>query len=81
MFDENKNILEVFEQTEFQKQLLILGSPGSGKTVTLHRLAEYLIEIAENDPDEPVPYIYILSSWKNEPIDEWLRKSLAHITK
>lgn len=54
--------------------LLILGEPGSGKTITLLRLAQYLIIEAEKDERQPIPVIFNLSSWQTrfKTLEEWL---------
>src|SRR5262245_25817344 len=64
------------------RSLLILGAPGSGKTITLLVLARELIARAEDDPAQPIPVVFNLSSL-NDPrknlfldwlIDELLAK-------
>jgi predicted NACHT family NTPase len=59
---------------EVGRSLLILGAPGSGKTITLLTLARELIARAEDDPAQPIPVIFNLSSW-NDPrrnLLDWL---------
>ena len=56
-----KPILEIFDEAD--RALLILGTPGSGKTTTLLKLARDLAARAEQDPTEPIPVIFNLSSW------------------
>ncbi|MEH2022711.1 NACHT domain-containing protein [Nostoc sp.] len=58
------SIIEVFDEEYIAGKLLILGEPGSGKTATLMQLAKELITRAKNDPNEPVPVLFNLSSWK-----------------
>lgn len=60
------------------RALLILGAPGSGKTFTLLKLCEALLEEAEAElrdpeaaPRQPVPVILKLSTWAQD------RKALA----
>lgn len=53
------------------RALLILGAPGSGKTITLLELCRPLLERAEADPRQPIPVVLNLSTWAQE------RKSLA----
>ncbi|GKS59862.1 hypothetical protein YTPLAS18_33980 [Nitrospira sp.] len=43
--------------------LLILGEPGSGKTITLLDLTMELITSAESDPTKPIPVVLNLSTW------------------
>ncbi|NEO39693.1 MAG: signal peptidase I [Moorea sp. SIOASIH] len=66
--------MEVFERPDVKGRLLILGEPGSGKTTTLLRLAEELVNQAEQNHAAPVPIIFELSAWKNDqqPLDKWL---------
>src|ERR1700688_4425336 len=52
---------EVFE--EMGGSLLVLGEPGSGKTVTLLELARDLLARTERDPTCAVPVVFTLSSW------------------
>jgi hypothetical protein len=56
------------------RALLILGAPGSGKTVTLLELCAPLLAQAEADPREPVPVVLNLSTWaqKLAPLAEWI---------
>ncbi len=56
------------------KTLLILGEPGSGKTITLLQLAEKLVNQTERDLTKPIPVVFNLSSWgqKHQPIEKWL---------
>ncbi|MBL1203128.1 MAG: NACHT domain-containing protein [Nostoc sp. GBBB01] len=67
-------IIDVFVREEIAGRLLILGTPGSGKTTTLLELAQALIERAEVQADYPIPVLFNLSSWKddNQSIAEWL---------
>jgi len=58
--------------------MLILGAPGSGKTITLLTLAEALLEECTADPMLPTPVVFNLSSWAENqpPLDEWLVEEL-----
>ncbi len=65
------DILDVFEKVG--GQLLILGQPGSGKTITLLQLAKALLEKAEEDDKAPFPVIFELATWKDDlDIEQWL---------
>ena len=71
------NITELFE--EVGRYLLILGQPGSGKTITLLQLARDLIAEARKDPAQPIPTVFNLSSWttKDESIADWMVRELS----
>jgi len=75
----NKKIDQIFE--EMNRSLLILGEPGSGKTITLLQLARELIEKAETDEtySHPIPVIFNLSSWTNrqQPMFDWMVTELS----
>lgn len=62
----DKSILEVFEEGRIKK-LLILGDAGIGKTTSLYKLAELLInENVEKKLNYPIPVIFSLSSWRDD---------------
>lgn len=63
---ESPNIFDIFIKAE--KQLLILGEPGSGKTTTMLELAKALIDLAKQQNDSPIPVLLKLSSWKKDRI-------------
>jgi len=65
-------IAQIFE--DMHGELLILGEPGSGKTVLLLQLAEQLLGYAQQDVTQPIPAVFNLSSWGKErkSLDEWL---------
>jgi len=58
--------------------LLILGSSGAGKTITLVELVRKLLENAKNDDKQPIPVIFSLASWdvKRAQLHEWLAQEL-----
>ncbi|MEZ4706497.1 MAG: NACHT domain-containing protein [Caldilineaceae bacterium] len=64
--------------TQYGRNLLILGEPASGKTITLLQLAEMLIIEAQIDPAAPMPVVLNLSSWahKGLALEEWLAEEL-----
>ncbi len=74
---QNHSILEHYFDSD--RALLILGEPGSGKTVTLMILARDLISRAEHDHLQPVPVILNLVSWaEGRPtLDKWVVEELA----
>ncbi|MBI1878419.1 MAG: hypothetical protein HYR94_09365 [Chloroflexi bacterium] len=74
----DKKISQIFD--EMNRALLILGAPGSGKTITLLQLAHDLIRQAEQDESftQPVPVVFNLSTWsRGQPLIEWLVVELS----
>lgn len=69
-------ILDVF--TKMGQALLILGDPGAGKTTMLLDLARDLLTLAEQDPTQPMPVVFNLSSWTDpaQPLSAWLIEEL-----
>lgn len=63
---------------DLNRRLVILGEPGSGKTVTLLQLARQLIIEARSDAKKPIPVVLALSSWATEqlPFEDWLCKEI-----
>lgn len=57
-----------------KQHVLLLGSPGSGKTTTLIALTKNLLEKAVIDQSAPIPLLFNLSQWENEnqSIADWL---------
>ncbi|NEO46321.1 MAG: NACHT domain-containing protein [Moorea sp. SIO4A3] len=75
--DSNTSIFEIFE--ELNEELLILGEPGTGKTTMLLDLARTLIRRAQQDETFPIPVIFHLSFWSQNPISfhDWLIHELG----
>ena len=72
---DNRDVSAIYDATGL---LLILGEPGSGKTITLLELARTLLERARDDIKERVPVVLNLSSWKKEqPLAEWISTELS----
>jgi hypothetical protein len=69
-------LYQAFQESECA--LLILGEPGSGKTISLILLARDLIEQARQDGQQPAPVILNLASWMAEkrPLAEWVVEEL-----
>ncbi len=79
-----KRIIQIFE--EMGRALLILGAPGSGKTMTLLELARDAIARAEKSPTLPIPVVFNLSSWveRRQNLADWMAAELNlkyHIPK
>lgn len=53
-------------------RLLVLGGPGSGKTVSLQRLAWEI----SRDPDAPLPVLTELFRYAGEPLSDWVLAAL-----
>lgn len=70
LISRDESIKSIFDKVG--RSLLILGEPGSGKTVTLLELARDLVRAARTDPRQPVPVVLNLSSWRGQPLLEWL---------
>jgi class 3 adenylate cyclase len=74
----NARVIDQFDQLGADRTLLILGEPGSGKTIALLELARDLIHRANQDVNLPMPVVLNLSSWKGgrQTIAEWLIQEL-----
>jgi eukaryotic-like serine/threonine-protein kinase len=68
---------EFFEQEGPGRTLLILGTPGSGKTTQLLLLAEQWINRARQQRDCPMPVVLHLSSWRGQALADWLVEELS----
>jgi hypothetical protein len=62
-----------------QQELLILGEPGAGKSMGLLKLAQHLVEQAEQDRAQLLPVVLPLSSWatKRLSLQDWLIEQFA----
>ena len=71
------SMLDIFQQCD--RALLLLGTPGLGKTITLIDLARQLGTLAEHNLDQPVPVILNLSSWskQRESLAQWIVRELT----
>ncbi len=69
-------ILDVYDRAG--QALLILGDPGSGKTMLLLTLADKLLARAEQDEAHPIPVVFPLASWaaSRRPLAQWLVEEL-----
>ncbi|NLF75470.1 MAG: SUMF1/EgtB/PvdO family nonheme iron enzyme [Chloroflexi bacterium] len=72
-------IVDIFNA--LNKELLILGDPGAGKTVMLLQLADALIAEARADPRKPIPVVLNLASWalKREPLQDWVIEEMGKV--
>ncbi|NEZ62993.1 NACHT domain-containing protein [Leptolyngbyaceae cyanobacterium CCMR0082] len=80
-FQTGTTATDIFEDIGAGRTLLILGEPGSGKTVTLLKLAESLIAQAAENLSQPLPVVMNLSSWakQRKTMAEWLVQELHEI--
>ncbi|WP_326592057.1 NACHT domain-containing protein [Streptomyces sp. NBC_01294] len=74
--DRWENVAEVFNRVP-SRRMVVLGAPGSGKTVLAVRFT--LDELRRRQPGDPVPVILSLSSWRpdRESLRTWAATSLA----
>jgi hypothetical protein len=59
--------------------LLIVGSPGAGKTTVLLQLCAELLDRAQDDLSQPIPVVFNLASWAHErpTLSAWLIDELS----
>ncbi|MEM1240615.1 MAG: NACHT domain-containing protein [Cyanobacteria bacterium P01_H01_bin.26] len=76
--DPQESIFDTFNRRDVGQKLLILGAPGAGKTTTLLKLAEALVEEALRPEQTLIPIIFELSTWKDDKqsIHDWLMEQL-----
>ena len=71
-----QKLSEIFDK--MGRTILILGEPGSGKTITLLELARELLVRAQDDPMQPIPVVFNLSTWtEKRPFKDWLMDELT----
>lgn len=67
------SLVNVFDRSEIVGKLLILGDAGAGKTTELSKLAETLVDRAEENINNPIPVFFSLASWQsNDSIHDWM---------
>ncbi|MBA2897783.1 hypothetical protein [Nonomuraea soli] len=72
-YPDGTTVTQVFE--DCAENLLLISSPGLGKTTQLALLAEELVQralAAEPDQEAVVPILVSLSSYHGQPFEEWL---------
>ncbi|MBW4516086.1 MAG: NACHT domain-containing protein [Timaviella obliquedivisa GSE-PSE-MK23-08B] len=76
--DSRQPILATYAREDIRGKLLILGTPGAGKTTTLLKLAEQLVGEAIAQPKTVIPIIFELSTWRDDSqsIEAWLLAQL-----
>ncbi|WP_370943295.1 NACHT domain-containing protein [Amycolatopsis sp. cg5] len=72
----DNDISSIFERVP-TKCLIVLGKPGSGKSVLLRELALSLLR--KNSPTDRVPVIFNIGSWEPNEIDlrDWMAKEIV----
>lgn len=76
--DSTQKIVDVFDREDIQRQLLILGEPGAGKTTELLHLAQDLLKRALENEDFPIPVLLELTTWEEgKTIEEWITDRLS----
>lgn len=74
------SMLEIFDSIGMGRSLLILGSPGSGKTTMLLELARGLIARARENVTQPIPMVFNLASWTEKlTLADWLAQELNNL--
>ncbi|MFB7084402.1 NACHT domain-containing protein [Streptomyces sp. NPDC056296] len=70
-------LADIFTRIVPVRRLLVLGEPGSGKTLLLVRLVLALIE--RREADDPVPVLFPLASWDPAALDlrTWMERRLV----
>ncbi|MEO6083950.1 MAG: ATP-binding protein, partial [Umezawaea sp.] len=73
-----EELCDLFDTLE-PGRLVIVGVPGSGKTVLAARLSEHLLPRARRDPLRPIPVVVGIASWDPETtaFADWLADRLA----
>ncbi|MGI0495271.1 NACHT domain-containing protein [Alkalinema pantanalense CENA528] len=76
--DPNAPLIATYAREDIEGKLLILGTPGAGKTITLLKLAEHLVGEAISNPKTVIPVIFELSTWRDgQEIGAWLIEQLC----
>jgi hypothetical protein len=59
---------------QLANSMLILGSPGAGKTTLMLELTHVLLQRATEDSSNPIPVVFSLSTWSilRRPLVDWL---------
>ncbi|MEO0645660.1 MAG: NACHT domain-containing protein, partial [Cyanobacteria bacterium J06650_10] len=78
-YPEGTQVIEIFDDLGSGRTLLILGTPGAGKTTVLLQVAQSIISRIGDDLSQPIPVVLNLASWaiKRQSIKEWLVKELS----
>lgn len=76
------NLIDQFDQIKPLRRLLILGAPGSGKTIALLELLQALHTTADSNINQPIPVVFNLSTYGLPPagrnFTHWLINQLEN---
>ena len=70
------SVAALFHRPDVGKRLAILGKPGSGKTVSLLKLVEHLLQEAAKKPSAPLPVVFECSEWDGRELSLWMAAQL-----
>jgi GTPase SAR1 family protein len=71
-----RTIVERFESS--RRRVLLVGEPGSGKTVLAYKIAEHLDRRYQADPKQPIPLVLNLTTWRDgASIRSWVVDQLC----
>ncbi|MDF1754208.1 MAG: protein kinase [Verrucomicrobiales bacterium] len=73
-FDSDRPLEDIFVKSD--QSMLILGQPGSGKSVTLLQLTRQLLK-QSSQTNSFVPVVLHLSTWFNSSLTEWIEQELS----
>lgn len=75
----NEDIITIFDRSDVEGRLLILGKPGVGKTTLLLKLAQVLISRAKEGLSKRIPILLSLPSWQDnyQSIADWIVAELS----
>ncbi len=76
-----KRFRDAFER--FGNRVLLLGTPGSGKTITLMSLARDAAVARLSDPEAPLPLLGLIPTWdavRRPSLEEWLSEGYAELS-
>jgi GTPase SAR1 family protein len=74
--EEQLDIVKVFDQAG--GRLLLVGEPGSGKTVLLYKIAEHLEQQHRKNASAPLPIVLNLSAWQQgSSVHSWMIDQLC----
>ncbi|MFM2433055.1 MAG: hypothetical protein RLZZ511_4269 [Cyanobacteriota bacterium] len=82
MFPARARMIDVFRHPDVSGRLLILGSPGAGKTTTLLELARELMTEAKADESKPWPHLFEMAGWvEGRSLGDYLAAEMKRLSK